>query len=316
MAPATAPLLATQPPNLGGSQSGQTVWIAAYPKTGSTWLKNIIDELMRSEAGEAKAVSSFHRQYPFDALACEVMGTRAKLLRTHSHPDHKMFQRLNRKPWYKAIGIITIRRHPLDVLLSQLNFAFLREMEAAFMHGTPKSAEEIIANGEIDYYIDRFVECGGCPEYLSRCGTYPNYYSAWREFSAGTPHLHLQYEGLVRKPLKGIKAVNSFLGLPSVNELEVARKVEMRSQLDGQFYWRKRAFNHRELLSRKSIERFEEGFFDHLLELGYDMGLRTRLDRFFSEKLPRLGLSRKPKQPPGAGIATDRSPSSPTSPHR
>lgn len=252
------------------SLSDKVVWVAAYPKSGSNWVRLIIHELMRSKARDVEAIWSFQNHYPADAPTYDVMGTRAKVLRTHCHPEHAVFRSLHHEPLRETLGIITIQRHPLDVLLSQLNYAFFLGRRNSFMDGTLKKAEEIIANGEIDAYIDRFLECGGCPEYLRRCRSYPSFYKAWREHEVGTPHLHLRYEEMVQEPLVGIKAVASFLGLAAENVQKVADEVENRSQLDGKFFWRKRAYNYRELLSQRSIQRFEESFADDLRELGYD----------------------------------------------
>jgi hypothetical protein len=250
--------------------SDKIVWVAAYPKTGSTWLRAIIQQILAPGDRAKDAIPSLHKVYPAEAPIYPIMGTEAKLLRTHSHPHQKFYLRAMENRSDEIIGIITIQRHPLDVLLSQLNYSFVMGDERSFKNGALKKAEQIISDGEIDHYIDAFIEAGGCPEHVERCGTYVGFFEKWREYSPNASRLHLRYEEMVEDPKAGMREIQSFLQLPDVRIDEVAAKIEDRTQVDGKFYWRKRAFNYRDLLPTDSIRRFEEGFSDELTELGYE----------------------------------------------
>ncbi len=169
----------------------------------------------------------------------------------------------------EIIGIITIQRHPLDVLLSQLNYSFVLGDQRSFKNGVLKKAEQIISDGEIDHYIDAFIEAGGCPEHVERCGTYVGFFEKWREYSPNAARLHLRCEDMVKDPEAGIHEIQSFLQLPDVRVEEVAAKIEDRTQVDGKFYWPRRAYNHRELVPAVSIRRFEKSYSEGLGTLGY-----------------------------------------------
>lgn len=250
--------------------SDKIVWLAAYPKTGSTWLRTIIQQLLAPGVRGKEAIPSLDRDYPQEAPTYAVMNTEAKMLRTHCQPEHKVFQRMiKQRPDDEVIGVMTIQRHPLDVLLSQLNYSFVLGRKQSFKGEELKKVEDIVADGEIDHYIDAFIEAGGCPEHVKRCGSYPTFYEKWHGQDPEAPHLHLRYEEMVSDPVAGVAAIQTFLGLPVTDPSELAAKVDDRTQVNGRFFWRKKAYNHRELLPKQSIRRFEEGFADELTQLGY-----------------------------------------------
>ena len=113
--------------------SDKIVWLAAYPKTGSTWLRTIIQQLLAPGVRGKEAIPSLDRDYPQEAPTYAVMNTEAKMLRTHCQPEHKVFQRMiKQRPDDEVIGVMTIQRHPLDVLLSQLNYSFVLGRKQSF----------------------------------------------------------------------------------------------------------------------------------------------------------------------------------------
>jgi len=245
------------------------VWLAAYPKTGSTWLRAIIQQILAPGERAKEAIPSLHKNYPESAPKYPVMGTEAKILRTHAHPDQKFYRReLDGRP-DEVLGIVTIQRHPLDVLLSQLNYSFVVGDSRSFKNGELKKAEQIISDGEIDDYIDAFIDAGGCPEHVERCGTFVGFYDKWRTYWLQAARLELRYEDMVEDPVAGVSAIERFLRVTGSDSSAVAERVEQRTELDGKFYWRKKAYNHRELLPAASVRRFEEGFSEGLRTLGY-----------------------------------------------
>ena len=74
---------------------------------------------------------------------------------------------------------------------------------------------------------------------------------------------------MVGDPASAIGSVQAFFDLPQKDAGEVADAVEQRTQVNGKFFWRKKAYNYRQLLPSSSIERFESGFSEQLHALGY-----------------------------------------------
>lgn len=250
--------------------SDKIIWLAAYPKTGSTWVRTILHQLIAPNARSKDAIPSFDSEYPEDSSTYPLMGTDAKLLRTHCHPDHKVFRAMEeQRPDDEMLGVITIKRHPLDVLLSQLNYSLVLGRDKSFKNGIPKRVEDIIADGEIEYYIDTFIAANGCPEHLRRCQSYPGFYEKWNSIASTSPRLRLRYEDMVSDPVGGVSAVSEFLALPEVDPFEIVANVEKLTQKNGKFFWKKRAYNHRALLPTSAIDHFEQAYSEQLRSLGY-----------------------------------------------
>jgi hypothetical protein len=250
--------------------SDKIIWLAAYPKTGSTWVRTIMHQLLAPDSRAKDAIPSFDREYPADAPTHPLMGTEAKVLRTHCHPDHKVFRAMQEERTEdQVVGVVTIKRHPLDVLLSQLNYSLLLDRAKFFKDGLPKKVEDIIAAGEIGYYIDAFVQANGCPEHVKRCQSYPGFYAKWRTMAPKAPHLQLRYEDMVSDPIGGVDSLIKFFRLPEVDTPKIVEDVEKLTQKNGKFFWRKRAYNYRALLPKSAIERFENAYSDRLESLGY-----------------------------------------------
>lgn len=250
--------------------SDKIIWLAAYPKTGSTWVRTILHQLIAPDARAKDAIPSFDSEYPEDSSTYPLMGTDAKLLRTHCHPDHKVFRAMEeQRPDDEMLGVITIKRHPLDVLLSQLNYSLVLDRAKSFKDGVPKKVEDIIADGEIEYYVDSFIAANGCPEHAKRCQSYPGFYEKWNSIAPTARRLQLRYEDMVSDPVGGVSAVSRFLGLPEIDPAEIVSSVEKLTQKNGRFFWKKRAYNHRELLPKPAIDRFERAYAEQLQSLGY-----------------------------------------------
>lgn len=251
------------------SLDNRIIWLAAYPKAGSSWVRIIIHELLGLNGKLRDELPTFGKAFPLNPPVYRIMQQEAKLVRTHFHPLHPKFQSAKNQQALHTIGVITVRRHPLDVLLSQLNYAYIRKRQGAFIDGDPKAVAQILSDGQFDQYMDRFAAAGGCPERLGRCGRYADFYDEWGKFELSESHLDLRYETMVANPLGALRDIASFLRLPLGDAESLLMRVEQRTQLDGQFFWRKRAYNYREMLSEATIARFETAFAKSLGQLCY-----------------------------------------------
>ncbi|HEJ6636302.1 TPA: sulfotransferase domain-containing protein, partial [Legionella pneumophila] len=123
------------------------IWVAAYPKSGSTWLREIINYIISPDMQSMNSIPSFHKQFPEDAPVHNLGNGSARVIRTHFYPGSP------RMGGYTGdcIGAITIYRHPLDILLSAINYAKLKNREDYFKNGKIKAVENIIEDNEITY---------------------------------------------------------------------------------------------------------------------------------------------------------------------
>jgi hypothetical protein len=172
---------------------------------------------------------------------------------------------------YECAGVIIIHRHPLDVLLSAMNYSKLKGIDKYFKNDEPKSVEEIIREGELDYYVDKFMENDGVDMYLGSSGSWFDFQRQWERVGQKVPYLRLQYEAFVENPQQGIEQIHEFLGVPYDPQKirDIYEKAEARTALNGRFFWKKRAYNFSEMMPTSTITRFCLEYEEKLAYLGY-----------------------------------------------
>jgi hypothetical protein len=243
------------------------IWLAGYPKSGTTWLREIISLIVAPELDSKVAIPSFGKAFPTDTVLHNIGNRQVSIVRTHLHADSNRLSQCK----LNNVGIITIYRHPLDVLLSAMNFSNIRKLDQYFKNNEPKSVEEIIQDGDIGYYIDKFIENNGIELYQSSSGPWPSYQEGWKRIGEKIPYLSLQYENLVANPLQGISQLCEFLGIASNPSFvqSVYELSERRTALDGEFFWKKRAYNFKEMIPASIVYQFNQKFKKQLVQLGY-----------------------------------------------
>ncbi len=244
------------------------LWVASYPKSGNTWVRHILNETISPEVGGHISVPFLARELPTKLYTHDIPVGRLHFLKTHSFPGSAQLIDLADRFY----GAITIRRHPLDILLSAINYNGLKSRSDCFLNGRIKSVEQIIADREIDHYIEEFKVHEGVPSYAAVSGPWTLYQARWNEVVPEDLRLSLIYEHMVSAPDEAILRISSFLGLDltPAKAAEIAQNVERKTELDGKFYWRKRAYNFRSLLQMETIRKFEAYFAQELESLGYE----------------------------------------------
>ncbi|GAN22171.1 sulfotransferase domain protein [Legionella pneumophila] len=242
------------------------IWVAAYPKSESTWLREIINYIISPDMQSMNSIPSFHKQFPEDAPVHNLGNGSARVIRTHFYPGSP------RMGGYTGdcIGAITIYRHPLDILLSAINYAKLKNREDYFKNGKIKAVENIIEDNEITYYVDKFIANDGV-EYLHFAGKWSEYQKKWNDFGKQVPYLDLCYEHMVADPKKMVASIFNFFGIDHDDTIidSVIEKAEIRTKLNGGFFWKKRAYNFKQMLPQNIIDYFYCHYEDQLNYLGY-----------------------------------------------
>lgn len=248
-------------------QKGKVWWLASYPKSGNTWVKTILNEILGYDEYGQNKILTFQKTYPSDAPLLTIRGEKVKLLKTHLHPKNPRMALCTDE----TCGAITIRRHPLDILLSSLNYAGLKGIERHFKNGKIKSVEEIIEDGEFPYYIEQFAANDGFPWFTGPCGPMSDYMRKWREVGKKVPNIELCYESMVANPETGIQELAKFLGIDlSEGKLQnVAAAADKRTAQNGNFFWKRRAYNFTHMLPDDMIKLFKNTCEPQLRGFGY-----------------------------------------------
>ena len=250
------------------------VLFASYPKTGSTWLRKLLTELVCPGGVSDEVVPSFLKAFPGNAPVFPVMGTHAQIVKTHLWPGQRRFSLLEGD----LIGVVSIKRHPLDVVLSSINYASVHRAKEVFPNGEVMSVEDLIAAGRIGWFLDRFIEDDGFSWFASQSGTFSIYQQLWRDYAARLPYLELCYEDMFADPAQAVLTLAGFLEVPC--DIARARKIvkvgDEGTQPDGGFYWKRRAYNFEGMLPPDVAENFNHRIAPVLESLGYDHPTRPR----------------------------------------
>jgi hypothetical protein len=226
------------------------IWLASYPKTGSNWVRRIVRGLLSPERSPSDAIPSVRHEISEFAPSYTVRGEQVSIFKTHCHPSRVIHLGA-------LSGLIIVKRHPIDVLLSYLNYAKFKNNTAAFRDGKVTSVEKIIESGDINYYIDSFIDNDGIAEYRKICGSFQNYVPNWRRAAQGKPTFIFDYEVMIEDEVEAVRKLAKFLQVKCDSRL-IADHISAQTTVDGNFNWKKRPWNFTHMLNQETIRNFED----------------------------------------------------------
>ncbi len=185
---------------------GGVFWIASYPKSGNTWVRFLICNLVFGPQESAAALSRLAPDIHEFATA-PAPPTQPVFLKTHF-------------PFSAALPLgahtaaaIYVVRDPADVMLS--NFHYSRRS------GTTAADDE----AALQQYVEQYLAAQGDPRWITaRMGTWSEHVGSWLGVRHPFPVLPLRYEDLLSNGRQGAERICSFLGLTRTAE-EIERAV-------------------------------------------------------------------------------------------
>lgn len=182
---------------------GSIIWIASYPKSGNTWARFLVCNLVFGPQESAAALS--HLAPDIHELGDSFEFPREPLfLKTH-FPYH------NELPLaaHSAAAIYLVR-DPGDVMLSNFHYA--------------KRSGALPADVALSNYVERYLTQGGDGRWMQRgIGRWDDHVRSWLAVKQPFPLLMLRYEDLVVDASHGARQICAFLGLNrSPTEIEQA----------------------------------------------------------------------------------------------
>jgi hypothetical protein len=261
---------------------GRLIWLASYPKSGNTWMRAFLHNLLR-DPGEAYDInrlgefsysdSTIHFYAPYlpkpwqEWSTKEVMETRWKAQRDigRMSPDdvfvktHNALVEFDDLPMINmdlTAGAIYIVRNPLDVCISLADHYGSSISEAIQVMSSPSSGTP--SSDQLVFEIHN---------------TWSTHVFSWTKQPG--PWLHVvRYEDMIKKPIVAFSRVARFLGLnPERQRLERAIKASsfesLRAQEDAhgfrersykaeKFFRVGKAGQWREKLTKAEIERMAD----------------------------------------------------------
>ncbi len=222
---------------------GAIIWLASYPKSGNTWMRVFLHNLLRNPneptdinslnqfclGEDAAAYYNHFDPRPLSSLtSAEVMALRPKVhqLLTESFPDsvfvktHNLLGEVEGSPLVNmecTAGAIYVVRNPLDVVISYAHHFGMEMGEAIAQLNFPGAGTPSTDMNARQYY-----------------GTWSAHVASWTQVPL--PALHVvRYEDLVEHTFETFSGVARFLGLdPPPERLERAISHSSFEQLQSQ----------------------------------------------------------------------------------
>lgn len=261
---------------------GNIVWLASYPKSGNTWLRAFLANLVANRASplkpnelhdftdeEARAgrfsalAGRPNTELSIDALAAlrvdvhaliagEAQGTR--LVKTHnlcgSFDGHPLFN------WQVTAGAICVVRNPLDVAVSMTHHFGLSVDEAI-----ARLADDRVASANDELFASHII------------GAWSTHVAGWADMAERAPGkvIVLRYEDLLDKPAKHFAKAAKLIGLghdkaridravkhagfQTLAKLEKENGFVEAMEEQARFFHKGRANQWREVLSHAQAQR-------------------------------------------------------------
>jgi hypothetical protein len=225
------PIAATASPestqNGIASKMTKIVWIASYPRSGNTWVRFLIGNLLYSSietsAQLAMTVPDIHQFI----TGRHLRGTERSFIKTHWtwQPDFPLRE--------DTQSVLYLIRNPIDVMTSSLNYG-LRSTGRFARDASPADIDRY-ARQFVGQFIDHFGDAGW---YRQGFGNWEENAASWIESDLPFPRLVMRYESLRADPVGSLTAIAAFSGLnvvpARIREAIDRSSVERLAQIEEQ----------------------------------------------------------------------------------
>ncbi|WP_116085329.1 sulfotransferase domain-containing protein [Tropicimonas sp. IMCC34011] len=254
----------------GGHPPGPVVGLYSFPKSGNTWLRAIVAAITGMPTGPhilQRYVTDTHYG-PVIASPWEFEGKHWYFYKSH----RKAVLHQHRGQKFATDKVIHIHRHPLDVLMSYLNFVSENVSPNAGKSLPVRFAKvEDLTAEEMETLFSIFLEHGTLFPQNKVFGSVFSHAKAFRDAQArGEDVLILSYEGLAQNFSEEVTRIAAFLGIETCDPERVFSGADSRTKQNGKFFWKRRTGTYAEFLTEDQIGRFKARWGAEMAELGYD----------------------------------------------
>ncbi|MCZ8321932.1 MAG: sulfotransferase domain-containing protein [Novosphingobium sp.] len=221
--------------------------IVSSPRSGNTWLRRILVNGLELEE------IAVHNYLEVSRLPDQCV------LQVHWYREPN-FQRFLTDNGFK---VITLARHPLDVLLSVLHFIKYEPQTARWLEGNCRLPEELRGCGPCSHLFREYALSFGCENLLS--ASYQ-----WNHDDAA---LRVKYEDLVLDTAFELERISNFIGIsaqPLKNALKVTA-LESFQALPNRHGWQGRPGLWRELIPYNIANEIYSRHITVFRALGYEV---------------------------------------------
>ncbi len=242
------------------------VFLAAFPRSGSTWLRLQLHEVLTRSEADFENIAETIPDVGWHRKACKLLPGDRRLIKTHER---------YRKEYKRAIYLV---RDVRDVLVSYFHY------QAEFAHFGRKEF------GELDDYVKVFMEGK-----VSQYPVWQDHVASWLEspLAKSDNLLVIRYEDLRADPGRYLREVASYLGIKMDSQTihiavennsfermrlkeNVSPTLQSAKAANGRFIRKGTVGGWRERLSQPSIELIERSAGPMMENLGYQLGSSAR----------------------------------------
>jgi len=186
------------------TQMAKIVWLASYPKSGNTWLRFMLANLIYGKPATSSAevralVPDIHDGVP----GLQLFGNRTTIIKTHWAFNTALRLRED------VVGVIHLVRNPIEVMESNQNYAMTRSGEL-YRKVTDSKLQEMAAG-----FVDEFIRHGGHKRFKEfGIGSWEEHTLSWTSKINVMPRCGIRYEDLVADPQTQCRRLLEHCGLP------------------------------------------------------------------------------------------------------
>ncbi|MEM6846865.1 MAG: sulfotransferase domain-containing protein [Pseudomonadota bacterium] len=232
--------------------------LASFPKSGNTWVRSFLEAL----AGKGKIPDRYRHHKP--GLTLPYGGERCLIYKTHDAALTNLLFGVE----LRHVGIVHIVRHPLDVFLSWLNYINLEgrrlpRKDLSVGRGSFPFLRDFKVDRVEDYGADEMACLLGAYMAMGRLAPHFSVVGSWQAHTRSFLHsdrrapVHtFAYEHLSAHPEAAFEALGGLFGFGPDKVRAAMAAAETKTKTDGGFFWRKRAYGYRDILSEEHIAWF------------------------------------------------------------
>lgn len=227
------------------------VAIISTPRSGNTWLRTLLADVTGAAALDV------HRptDVPWESLP------QAVILQVHWPPTTALRQELQRR----GFRVLTMRRHPLDVLISIVHFCRHEPQTRQWLDGAGGDETTLLSALPSSAAVTTYA-CS--PRFAQLLAVTPD----WTPFAVA----RACYEQMAAEPLPSLRRVLRDLGIAVPDErlsgaLDARSLDKMRPTAGNQHYWRGSPGLWRALLTAEQVETLRPCVGPPAAALGYEL---------------------------------------------
>ena len=237
------------------------VGILSFPRSGNRWMRNIV---AASLGGSMMDIPDLH-QASFSG-AKDFNGIKA--FKFHAGTYLKRYKEMDADMTH----VIHIRRHPLDVFVSYVNYKSNKVSGNAII--PYESIDSIAGTDLFDIYFDSFILHGHIerPAFYQLSKDYFSHNDYWISEAKRNSCIHcLKYEDIMIDPIGALSFLPKLLGVDTDKVVNALKTAEDRTPVNGGLVWRKKMGGFSDYLTEAQINRFAKFRREDCQRLGYEV---------------------------------------------